>query len=112
MRIQMLTSKHCKSRAIFYKRIIPTDITKSITFASGVPFMFGFTNSEDSYQTNISVMRTKDTSITIQTFRELDLEIGDKIRFDNQDYFVESFNNTYYESTQFKNIKQYFITIK
>lgn len=112
MRVQMLTAKYCKIPATYYKRVVPTDVTKEIYFDSGVPFYMGITNSDDKLVNNISVIRTQETSFVVHTFRELDFEQGDKIRFDNRDYFIESINSTFYETTQFKSIKRYFITIK
>ena len=53
-----------------------------------------------------------ETSHTIFTFRDLGFKRGDKILFDNLTFIIQDLNISYYQSTTFKSIKQYYITIK
>lgn len=112
MRSKLLTFKNCKHKAVWFKRITPTDIAIKPYYDFGVTFKLGFVRGDNRKEFNIPNLRTIDTKFTIFTFQDLDFRAGDKVRFDNKDYFVEDVNYSYYESTQNQLIKQYFMTIK
>lgn len=112
MRTASLTAKYCKHKAMYFKRIVPRNRDEKITYEAGVPFYIGFIRSDNQQQFNVPNIRTIDTEHTIHTFRDLDVKTMDRIRFDNKDYYVEDTNYSYYESTQNKLIKQFFMTIK
>ena len=112
MRIASLTAKYCKHKAMYFKRIVPRNRDEKITYEAGVPFYIGFIRSDNQHQFNVPNIRTIDTEHTIHTFRDLDIKTMDRIRFDNKDYYVVDTNYSYYESTQNKLIKQFFMTIK
>ena len=57
-------------------------------------------------------MNTQGTKYTIHTFRDLEFEIGDKIEFNGKIYFIEDFNQSFFYSTQYQQVEQYFATIK
>lgn len=112
MRSVILNFKHAKVNAIFYRKIIPTDIDKKPYFDNGVPFKIGIVRSENKHEFNVPNLRSIDTSHTIFTFRDLEIRTGDKVSFDNKEFFVEDVSFSYYESTRNKVVKQYFMTIK
>lgn len=112
MRVAMLISKYCKLEATYFGEIIPTDVSKKPFFDNGVPFKFGFIRSEEQKVFNVPNLRTKDTTHTIQTFRDLRFKVGDRIEFDNLKYIVQEVSFSYYESANNRLIKQYFITLK
>lgn len=112
MRTNVLNAKHCKYTATFYAKIIPIDREEKIYYDKGVPFKIGFIRGDNKHEYNIPNIRTIGTSHTIHTFRNLEVKTGDRIAFDNKDYFVEDVNYSYYESSHNRLVKQYFMTIK
>lgn len=112
MRKAMLTARHCKVNALHFQKIVPTDIHQDIRFDSGVTFKLGIVNSNTDYDFNVPNIRTTGTKVMVHTFRDLTISQGDKIEFNNKIYYVENFSKSYYDSSQFKIIEQYFITLK
>ena len=112
MRKALLTAKYCKVNATYYKKIIPNDIELDNYYDSGVPFKLGVISSNTNKEILIPTMNTHGTKYTIHTFRNLDFEIGDKIEFNGKVYFIEDYNQSYFYSTQYQQVEQYFATIK
>lgn len=112
MRRALLTSKYCKVSATYFKRIIPNDIDTDIYYDSGIPFKLGIVSANTNKELLIPTMNTQGTKYTIHTFRDLEFEIGDKIEFNGKVYFIEDFNQSFFYSTQYQQVEQYFATIK
>lgn len=112
MRTATLTARFCKVNATYFKRIVPTDIKESIRFDYGVPFKIGILNGNENKEFNVPNIQTQGTTYTIQFFKELDLRVGDKVEFDNKTFYVVDTNYSFYNSTRYRVIKQYFATLK
>ena len=112
MRAAMLTAKYCKTNGMHFKKIIPTSYDSRIFDDNGVPFRFGFLNSNEKRVFNIPTIRTKDNEFTIHTFRDLDFSEGDKVMFDRKTYFIDSISISYFNSSNNVVVKQYFLTLK
>ena len=112
MRASMLSKQLCHHKGQYVSKIIPTDLEKEIRFDNPVPFKFSFVRTDNSKSNNIPNFNMTETSHTIFTFRDLGFKRGDKILFDNLTFIIQDLNISYYQSTTFKSIKQYYISIK
>lgn len=112
MRKAMLTAKYCKENGYYFDKKITIDIDEENYFEHGVPFRFGFINANVKYDFEVPNIRTVGNQFLIQTFRDLDIKAGDKVRFNNKFYFVEDVNYNFIQTSQFKTVKQYFITVR
>lgn len=112
MRRSLLTAKYCKVNAKYYKRIIPNDIELESYYDSAIPFKLGVVSSQTSKELLVPTMNSQGTKYTIHTFRILDFEIGDKIEFNGEIYFIQDYNKSYFYSTQYQQVEQYFATLK
>lgn len=112
MRKAILTAKHCPLNAMFEKKIILSNPDLPDKFDAPVPFKIGLVREDNKYEYNVPNIRTNQSIHTLFTFRDLGFRVGDKITFDRHTWHVESVGTSYYESTKFKLIKQYFITVK
>lgn len=112
MRSALLNSKFSKSKGYHFSKKIPIDIESDSHMEYAVPFNFGFVNSNIKYDFNVPAIRTVGNEFLIQTFRDLDFKSGDVVMFDHKYYNVESVRISFFNSTKYKVIKQYFITLK
>lgn len=108
----MLGRKLCKNKGYYIDKIIPTNVEKEKWFDQAVPFLFAFVRDDNKGASPVPNINVSENILTIFTFRQIDFKKGDKIMFDNLTYIIQSVNRTYYESNEFRNIKQYYITMK
>lgn len=121
MKTATLIAKHCKESGYYFKKVIPheleketlegfVDIENYLDYA--VPFKFGFIRSENKYEFPVPQIRVRGFTHYIHSFRNLDFKVGDMVIFDRQKFYVEDVNYSYYQSTNYKRIKNYFLTLK
>ena len=108
----MLGAKFCKENGYFFSKKIPINIEEENYFDYGVPFKFGYINENNKNDFNVPNIRTRGTTFLIQSFRNLDFQTGDRVRFNNKFYDVEDVGTSFYNSTNYKTVKQYFISLK
>lgn len=108
----MLSSKYCKLIGSHQAKIVPTNVELDVTYDAPVRFKFGLVSDEEFRTFNVSNIRTQATRLTIRTFRELSFQTGDKIIFNHNTYYIESISTSYYDSSQYKLVRQFFITLK
>lgn len=112
MRLAMLGAKFCKLVGTHQAKIVPTNVEEEIRFDAPVKFKFSIVDEEDFKTFNVQPIRTNATRLTIRTFRELSFKTGDKFVFKNNTYYIESISSNYYDSSQYKLVRQFFITLK
>lgn len=112
MKKALLSAKHCKETGIYYGAIIPPNINEDNYLDFGVPFKFGFINSNTKYEFPVPEIRTVGSTHIIHTFRDLDIQPKDRIRFDHKHWEVQDVSINYVETSQFQRVKHYFITIR
>jgi hypothetical protein len=112
MRDKLLTAKYCKINATYYKRIVPTDYDKEPYYDDGIPLKIGIMNSNTAKEILVPTMNSVGTRYTIHTFRNIEFGIGDKIVFNDMIFYVVDFNVSFFNTTQYRQIKQFFATVK
>lgn len=112
MRTAQLTARYCKFNGDYFRRIIPNNMEKEITFDGAVKIKFNLINSQQKYEFPIPNIRTNATSITIMFFKDIEIKVGDRFEFNGGMYYVEDFNVSYFFSTKNQIIKQTFATLK
>ena len=120
MRSALLGSKYCKERGVYFDQKIPVQLftddqpPKLIEnyLDYGVPFKFGFVNENNKFFFNVPNLRTRGSTFLIHSFRKLPFKAGDRIRFNNKFYDVEDVSMSFLNTTNYKTVKQYFISLK
>lgn len=112
MKASLLSAKYCNELGYYYDKKIPIDVAEDNYWDYAVPFHFGFVNAETKYDFHVPNIRTVGEQYIIQTFRDLKFKSGDKVKFDEKLWNVESVRASYIQSSKFKRVKQYFLTIR
>lgn len=103
----LFESKYCKHKASFIKKEIDVDITVDNYMNYAVPFLFGYTSDSSLPEFLVSGIRTVNNEKQIFCFRNLNFEVDDLIRFDNNIYTITSVNKIMTQG-----VFEYFITVK
>lgn len=111
MKRVLLSRKYCKTNAFYYGQIIPPDIDEENYFNYGVQFKVGIINTRKKYDFHVPQIRTKGQEHVLNTFRDLGFQEGDRIRFDGRYWLIKEVSISFIQSTQFKSVKHFFLTV-
>lgn len=122
MKRATLTAKNCKRKGYHFKKVVLAELFKYDDFNNleniedyydyAVPFKFGFIRVENKYDFPVPQIKVRNYTHYIQTYRDLDFEVGDMVLYGRDKWYIEDINYTEYNSGSYDRIKHYFLTLK